>query len=72
MKTVRKGSNDPIRVNDIKAEDLVKTAGYEYCPKSEFKALKGKVAKETKIAKTTKAGNKTKASKEKAKKTEKV
>ena len=65
MKTVKKGTNDPIRVSDVKAEKLV-AVGYKYCPKSEFKALKGKVAKEAKSDKTTKAGNKTKASKKKA------
>lgn len=39
MKTVKKGDENPIRVNDRKAIELT-AAGYVYCPKSEFKALR--------------------------------
>jgi hypothetical protein len=48
MKTVKKGSEIK-RVKDIEAEKLVKSNGYVYVPKSEWKS----VTRVTKVTETT-------------------
>lgn len=53
MKTVKKPGESPIRVKDAKATELT-AVGYEYCPKSEFKALYVKNKEEKKEKKVSK------------------
>lgn len=45
MKTIKQKSGRIERVSDKEAIDRVKTGGWDYCPKSEYKALHRKESK---------------------------
>jgi len=45
MKTIKQKSGRIERVSDKDAIDRVKSGGWEYCPKSEYKALHRKESK---------------------------